>query len=318
MLAKEIEPAFAKDSPLAVSVIDCRRQTPHYHKNAFEFILCLQGRLQVYHMHRRHDLLPGDILQADTYDIHTISASAGADRTLAASIHIDLQHPEFTKAGYHHLYYVCSSRQLTPVQRLYIDRVRLLLLAILSNHIHGGEAVRNLDMADELLRIMRSRFQYFDHINGSGEITGPLKDRFERIMAYMLEHYDEKITMRDICGLEHISYTYLSRFFKESSLKTFRNFLHELRVYHSEHLLLCRPDLSVPDIGYLVGFSDPKFFYREFKKHHGHTPHQHRIWYREYNKKVTPDAVLDVRDHLSEIEVCISKLLVQTVSQALI
>ena len=105
----------------------------------------------------------------------------------------------------------------------------------------------------------------------------------------------------------------LRLFFKASSLKTFRSFLHEIRVYHSEHLLLCRPELSIPDIAYRVGFSDPKYYYREFKKKHGHTPHQHRIWYRRYNENVTADNILEPHDHLEEIDNCIARLLSKTI-----
>ena len=336
MLAKEIQPDFPKDSPLSVTVFHGSCQMPHYHRDVFEFILCLSGRLQVRNMHEKHTLLPGDILQADTYDIHTIASktaggptgpvaptgsnepagSGGALPSLAASFHIDLRHPMFAGEGYQFLYYICSSDTASRLQAPQIHRIRSLLLAILSNRLHSRREQENIAMTKELLQIMRQHFQYFDHINiNGGDVPGEMKDRFERIMAYMLEHYDEKITMRGICDREHMSYTYLSRFFKESSLKTFRNFLQELRVYHSEHLLLCHPEMSVPDVGYRVGFSDPKFFYREFRKRYGHPPHQHRILYRVYNKSVSPDIRFDAGEHLPQIESCINDLFSRTVCE---
>ena len=77
-------------------------------------------------------------------------------------------------------------------------------------------------------------------------------------------------------------------------------------MYHSEHLLLCRPELSVPEVGYACGFSDPKFFYREFRKKHGHTPHQHRIWYREYNRLAMEDTVYTLAEKEPELLDCIA------------
>ena len=118
----------------------------------------------------------------------------------------------------------------------------------------------------------------------------------------MLKNYRNKITMGDICRIEHLNYNYLSQFFKTTSLKTFRNFLHEIRVYHSEHMLLCQPEMSVPEIGYACGFSDPKYFYREFRKKHGHTPHQHRIWYKSYNKLVSEDTIYSLEEKRAELE----------------
>ena len=79
MLAKEIQPDFPKDSPLSVTVFHGSCQMPHYHRDVFEFILCLSGRLQVRNMHEKHTLLPGDILQADTYDIHTIDSKTAGE-----------------------------------------------------------------------------------------------------------------------------------------------------------------------------------------------------------------------------------------------
>lgn len=315
MLAKEIKPVFQEDSPLSISVFRCTRQVPHYHRDVFELILCLKERLVVYCMHERHVLLPGDILQADMFDIHTISAADLEEReNLAVSFHIDLNHPLFAKDEYKHLFYVCSSDNSSPSQRIRINHIRLLLLSILTSYIHNRHIDQIPSMTKEILQIMRKQFQYFDHINGNEErVTQEMKWRFERIMSYMLEHYDEKVTMRDICNAEHISYNYLSLFFKESSLKTFRSFLYEIRVSHSEHLLLCHPELCVPDIGYRIGFSDPRIFYREFRKMYGHTPHQHRIWYRQYSEHVVEDTVLDIQKYLDEIDGCIEELFSETV-----
>ncbi len=318
MLAKEITPFFHKGSPLSVSVFQCVRQIPPYPKDVFELLLCLKGELEVYSMHERHVLLPGDIMQADTFDIHTIANGDPQSDALAVSFHFDLTHPLFAERDAPLVYYVCSSDDLSFSQRIEIGRIRLLLLSILTDHIHERHTEQIPLMTKEVLLILRDHFQYFDHINvNEAMVTKEMRQRFERIMSYMLAHYDEKITMRDICDMEHISYNYLSRFFKDSSLKTFRNFLHELRVYHSEHLLLCHPELSVPDIGYRIGFSDPKFFYREFRKKHGHTPHQHRIWYRRYNENVEPDEILDVQKHPEETEAIINELYAQTVYAAM-
>lgn len=317
MLAQEIRPLFPSGSPLSISLFRCARQMPHYHPDTIELILCLQGSLTVYNMHEKHILTAGDLLQTDMYDIHTIGADRkGKDEnhSLAASFHIDLNHPGFSDQGYDLLYYICSSDEISPSQREPLQRILLLLLAALSAWLSGEAPVRTESLAKAALRIVRNHFQYFDHINTSDEFSsGEMRERFERIMSYLLKNYKGKTDMKRICESENISYTYLSKFFKASSLKTFRNFLHEIRVYHSEHLLLCYPELSIPDIAYRVGFSDPKYYYREFKKKHGHTPHQHRIWYRKYNEDVQPDLVLDPREHLEEIDGCIRRLLSEAI-----
>ena len=64
--------------------------------------------------------------------------------------------------------------------------------------------------------------------------------------------------------------------------------------------------MTVPEIGYACGFSDPKFFYREFRKKHGHTPHQHRIWYRNYNRLISKDTIFAPEEQRQVINNCIA------------
>jgi xylan 1,4-beta-xylosidase len=319
MLAKEIKIDFSRGFPVNVSLFRSGRQIPHYHKNTFEMILCLKGDATVYSMHEKHLLKPGDIIETDMYDVHSISASDGnTGENLMASFHFDLTHPVFSAGGYNLLYYICSSSEASPKQRYQLNRVKMILLTILSYYMENSESKQIIRLSQKLLSIIREHFQYYDHINVDENMYPPeMKDRFERIMAFMLENYDQKITMQAICDREHISYNYLSRFFKDSSLKTFRNFLHEIRVYHSEHLLLCNPDVSVPDISYQVGFSDPKIFYREFRRKHGHTPHRHRIWYRNYNGELTPDIPVTFDENADEIRLYMTRLFAEIVSDVI-
>ena len=312
VFAKEQSVAFEHNSPVAVTLYRVSRQMPHYHRNELEIIMCLQGTVEVYSMHEKHVLHAGDIKEADTYDIHTVTADAKATNNLVVSFHFDLTHPLFAGKGYELLYYVCSSDGIDNAKKPALDKLRKVLWAMLYAEVHkythsaddNEERINNL--SKEVLRILRDSFQYFNDINLDDTYSKDMQDRFEHIIAYMLENYADKITMRDICQMEHLNYNYLSQFFKTTSLKTFRAFLHEIRVYHSEHLLLCNPELSVPEVGYTCGFSDPKYFYREFKKKHGHTPHQHRIWYRNYNQLVSDDTVYSLQEKKQALYECIA------------
>ena len=305
MLAKEQAVVFEKNSPVAVTIYCARRQMPHYHRDELEIIMCLSGVVEVYSMHEKHVLHAGDIKEADTYDIHTVSANAEEPDNLVASFHFDLTHPLFAGKGFELLYYVCSSDGIDDAKKPALNRLRRLLWALLYEEMHANEPCITA-LSAEVLQILRNSFQYFNDINLDDAYSKDLQNRFEHIIAYMLKSYADRITMRDICQMEHLNYNYLSQFFKTTSLKTFRAFLHEIRVYHSEHMLLCNAEMSVPEIGYACGFSDPKFFYREFKKKHGHTPHQHRIWYRNYNKLVQEDVVFSLQEKKQVLNDCIA------------
>ena len=315
MLAKEMSQAFEHNSPVAVTIYRANRQMPHFHREALEIIMCLRGTIEVYSMHEKHVLHAGDIKETDTYDIHTVTAADMDADNLVASFHFDLTHPLFAGKGYELLYYVCSSDGIDKTKKPALDELRKTLWALLHNVTvaqelgpaateERTELINGLTI--QVLQKLRTSFQYFNDINLDDTYSKDMQDRFEHIIAYMLENYADRITMRDICQIEHMNYNYLSQFFKTTSLKTFRAFLHEIRVYHSEHLLLCHPDMPVPEVGYACGFSDPKFFYREFKKTYGRTPQQHRIWYRDYNGLVSEDVVYDFAEKGQEIERCVA------------
>ncbi len=308
MLAKEQSVAFADNSPVALSIYRARRQMPHYHRNELEIILCLRGSIEIYSMHEKHVLHAGDIKEADTFDIHTVTATDEGTDALVASFHFDLTHPLFAGKGYDLLYYVCSSDGIDHARKPSLDKLRRVLWALLLEVLQGEEPKdRIFTLSANVLQILRDSFQYFNDINLDDTYSKDMQDRFEHIIAYMLENYAERITMGDICQMEHLNYNYLSQFFKTTSLKTFRAFLHEIRVYHSEHLLLCHAEMTVPEVGYACGFSDPKFFYREFKKRYGHTPHQHRIWYRNYNKLVSDDCIYSLEESRQELSSLIAR-----------
>ena len=315
MFAKEQSVTFENQRPIKTSIYQVHRQMPHYHRDALEIIMCLRGTIEVYSMHENHVLHAGDIKEADTYDIHTATTDDPGDDNLVASFHFDLTHPLFAGKGYDLLYYVCSSDGIDNAKKPALDELRKILWALLYEEVRLHEPnkiaaetqkERINELSYQVLQMLRNNFQYFNDINLDDTYSKDMQNRFEHIIAYMLENYANRITMRNICEMEHINYNYLSQFFKTTSLKTFRAFLHEIRVYHSEHMLLCNPEMSVPELGYACGFSDPKFFYREFRKKHGHTPHQHRIWYREYNRLVQDDTVFYLEEKIQELNSCIA------------
>jgi AraC-like DNA-binding protein len=95
-------------------------------------------------------------------------------------------------------------------------------------------------------------------------------------MAYMLEHYNERITLSDVAAHVSFSPTYLCTLFKTEMGQNFKGCLNRIRIEKSKDLM---PDhkLSIADISYAVGFSDQSYFARVFKQHEGITPYHYRL-----------------------------------------
>lgn len=95
------------------------------------------------------------------------------------------------------------------------------------------------------------------------------------IKNYIEKHYSEHIQLSDICKKLNFSLTHVSLTFKKDTNMTFRDYLIKVRLEKACHLLRAT-DKTVAEIADLVGYSDPAFFFKIFKKGLGVTPYQYR------------------------------------------
>ena len=104
-------------------------------------------------------------------------------------------------------------------------------------------------------------------------------ERINTIYHYVRSHYAEKFSLSDIANEVHMGAESFSRFFSKTMNKPFFSFLNEYRI-NSACELLIESDLPVTEICYTCGFESLPFFYRQFKKYKGNSPHQYRMAYQ--------------------------------------
>lgn len=83
------------------------------------------------------------------------------------------------------------------------------------------------------------------------------------------------ISLDDISRRINISSYYFSKLFKEETGVNFIEYLTDLRMEKSKELL-ASPNMSIKDICVSVGYQDPNYFSRIFKKINGVTPSEYR------------------------------------------
>jgi len=91
-------------------------------------------------------------------------------------------------------------------------------------------------------------------------------ERFNGILKFIEENYQEEITLEKLCLMANLSKYRFCHLFKELTGKTFSEYLNIVRVNRAEELL-CETDMSVTEIALKCGFSDANYFSRVFKKH---------------------------------------------------
>lgn len=105
---------------------------------------------------------------------------------------------------------------------------------------------------------------------------------FEKAKAYLDDHFQDNVTLETVARHVGLSTYYFSKLFKERAGVTFIDYLTQLRVEKAKHLLLTS-DKSLKEICFEVGYRDPNYFSRVFKKTTGVTPSAFR---RQGHKKV--------------------------------
>ncbi len=97
----------------------------------------------------------------------------------------------------------------------------------------------------------------------------------EKAKQYINEQYDQDIKASEVAGRLKISPGYFSFIFKQSTGKSFKEYMNELRIDHAKHLLATTHD-KVFEIAEQVGYKEYKYFVSVFKSYTGITPKEYR------------------------------------------
>jgi two-component system response regulator YesN len=128
-----------------------------------------------------------------------------------------------------------------------------------------GEASRREDRSYVLAAMARIRQE-------REEETATLMDRAK---AFIRAHYTEELSLEKAADYVHLNAYYFSKIFKQQTGETFIDYLTSLRIGRAKELM-AQGGYSQKEICYLVGYNDPNYFSRVFKKVTGLTPTEYR------------------------------------------
>lgn len=95
-------------------------------------------------------------------------------------------------------------------------------------------------------------------------------------VCYIRAHYSEDLSLARVAQAVYRSPEYFSRQFKEEMGENFSVYLTLYRLERAQELLN-RTDLSIAEIANRVGYANPGYFTRIYKKYRGITPEQARM-----------------------------------------
>lgn len=98
----------------------------------------------------------------------------------------------------------------------------------------------------------------------------------ETVKAYIVQHYTEELELNRLAEEVYLTPSYLSKLFKTETGETITDFLISVRIDRAKDMLRDRSALKTYEIGEKVGYVDPAYFNKVFKKVVGCTPKEYR------------------------------------------
>lgn len=288
MFAEKVE--FSDNQPFRVKVQKINRYPIHWHEGVTEIILPIKGDVEVVANFEHLTIKEGDFHFINSRSIHSIRSSSNA---VVILIHLNLSmyEPQFEYIKY--MFFrsnpyidgrMQSGENLTFNKMDEKIRFRNLLIDILLRGISyelSGSVLKNF--GDRLAYSMIFEFNWLKFLKSNEGILNPVQfERYHRIVKYIDEHYQERITLEEIVSSEYITKTYFSHFWKDLSNYSFTERMNYERVLKSEFLLLT--NRNILKISEQCGFSDVKYYYQNFKRWYGCLPSEHRIRCSDYKK----------------------------------
>lgn len=103
---------------------------------------------------------------------------------------------------------------------------------------------------------------------------GQVSPIIENSMRYIKEHYREELSLEEVAGNAGVTPQYFSKLFKEETGVRFIKWILGLRIDKAKELMNTGT-MQIKEIGYMVGYNDPNYFSRIFKKVEGVSPTQY-------------------------------------------
>ncbi len=291
-MIKEEEIEYPEGSPLSFRIYSVEHYHVHFHSDSLELILCLEGSVFIQNCSETRKLTAGQIYSIDMPDIHHLYSE---EPNVIVSFYIRLS-PFYSRwPELRHIWFACNPSNLSPVKRKALERIEELVLFTVYRTV-SGETQAVTEAEKSALEILQLLIDYFNYYYFNKDAVSHNPDtirRFNRIISYCQENYRNKITLSDIAENENLNKFYISQLLRNSSFDGFSRVLGYIRCLHAVHLLLTTED-SIEQISGECGFSDLKYFYRQFREWWKCTPNEFRIRHEEYLNE--PEIFSDVNE----------------------
>lgn len=148
-----------------------------------------------------------------------------------------------------------------------------------SNSLDFKERVKEIDQFNDLVNWF---YKGLDQLEENRVLfIGGVNQIVNHAIAYIEANYSNNLTLDRLSKEVGLSKSYLSTMFKKETGKNIVEFINDIRIKKAKQLFH-QSDLRVFEIAEKVGYKDPKYFSRQFKRIAGVSPNDYKNQIHEF------------------------------------
>lgn len=274
---------YIKKNKMDVQILSRLPKDTHFHQEV-ELVYVMEGELRLYVMEREYHLKRGDICVINSNEEHRIETQ-GEITTAHLFITYSLIRSVYNGVS---SFFFCNS---TSEDDERYEKLRELLNQLLKRKMFCEKEAEEeqheyeyLSVFYKVLGYLTSNFIKKAKTDAGMSMQQKSQMRTLQINEYIMNNYNQPISLKSLADTLYLSEGYLSRYLKKIYNMSFSAYLRQVRLSHAMSELLYT-DKAILQIALDNGFSSISFFNKVFKEEYGKSPSYIRNSAKEMEKK---------------------------------
>lgn len=256
------------DAPYVDTEMTDIQYCAHYHEE-IEIVVMLDGLIHMTVDGKCLELKGGDIALVRPFQIHSLETPERSRLYIfkILSPHFDFSTIERDEAV------------VSPKNAEYLTISECIHLLVEEHRLRDDDPLKRLALrgATDQLLIRMARLPGVRPITRDSMLAHDRDiELLKTLNDYLLDHYQDNISLEDAAGVCHMSMYYFAHSFKRATGTTFLNYLNGYRLEQAKHRIT-DTDESFTNIAMQCGFPSIRTFNRCFQKHYKLTPTEARV-----------------------------------------
>ncbi|SDC59092.1 helix-turn-helix transcriptional regulator [Niabella drilacis] len=263
---------------LQLNQVDATR--PHIH-SFYQVIWFKSGSGTHFVDFKAYEVTPDTLFFIEKNQVHYFDMSSNYQGVLIHFNELFLKRQDnemdfLVKCDLFHNWYRPPCCKITgPFDAVLEEHIRQIKIELQHTEAFGSDLLLNLYLKALLIQVQRERSRQEQHTGKKPFAMDEKRMQLLQFVNLLNDHYHKGLKITDYAQLMHISTRTLSELTGQILAKTPSLMIQERMILEAQRLLL-HSHLNINQVGYRLGFDDPSYFVKYFKKHTQMSPSEFR------------------------------------------